>query len=746
MPVQRLPPILSPSSRFTFTAGIHIKTMTTSDLQQHPLAAFLNPRSVVLVGATDRSAWSRSTFSNLADWGYSGRVHLVNRKGGEVHGQQAASSCAAIGERVDAALLMVPPDALPATLDDLAEAGIGNAVILASGFAEAGTAGQARQAALTAQAARHRIRLLGPNTLGFMNVAQRTPLWTARMPAPLLAGHVGIVSQSGAMGGYIGKLAHQQGIGLSCLAATGNEADIDVALVLDYLVSDPGTRVIGMFIETIRDTAAFLAAADRAAAAGKPIVVFKVGTSELAVKAAQAHTGALIGDDKVFDAVCRERGLIRAPSLEDMVITAGMLAHTGRIARRALGVISISGGAGEIVADRAAAENVEIATFSSSTCASLGLVRAEFAHSHNPFDITGAAILEPELFARTIPVVAADPEVGMLAVVLDVPTTSDDLNPIVVNALGHIGSALKETKLPSLVVNMITKPVTPMTREIAAKAELPFISGGLNQTLFAIGRAFWWSEWMERRERRDTVGAGTRAALPAYQGVRPRSEREALDYLAGCRVPVIECVLAADENEAQEAAARIGVPVALKIASPDIAHKSDVGGVRLNVDGPRDVAATFGRIMADVGRAAPAARLEGVLVSPMRSGGIELFAGVTRDPQWGPVLAVGLGGIWVEALNDSVVRLLPVTPEDAVGMLQQLRGAKLLQGYRGGKAADLAALGAAIAAIGDAALALGPELAALEVNPLWVNGSMVEALDALAVWQEDGNEELSHAA
>lgn len=711
--------------------------MTIRVAVEHPLESFLNPRSVVLVGATDRSAWSRQAYSNIQDWGYQGRVHLVNRKGGEVHGQTAATACTEIDDRVDVALLMVPSDVIPAALEDVARAGIPNVVILASGFGESGEVGQVRQAALMAKATAKKLRILGPNTLGFINIRSRAPVWTARLAVPFLPGQVGVISQSGAMGGYIGKLAHQQGIGLSYLVATGNEAGVDAALVLDYLVADPETRVVAMFVETIRDTAAFLAATDRARIAGKPIVIFKVGVSELAAKAAQAHTGALIGNDKVFDSVCRDRGLIRVPSLEDLIITAGMLASTGRIRQQQLGVISISGGAGEIVADRAAAENVSIATFSAETVARLGAVRPEFAVSHNPFDITGAAILSPELFEQTIPIVAADPGVGILACILDVPTTADDNNPVVVKALEHIGRAFKTTNVPGLVVNMITKPVTALTREIAAKAELPFISGGLNQTLFAIGRAFWWSAWIEQH---GTSGVNI-AEQTDVTAMRPQSEREALDYLSSQGVPVIPTILAKTAEDAVMAAAKVDGAVALKIASADIAHKSDIGGVILNVVGTDAVGTGFRAVMTAVAAARPDAILDGVLVSPMRGGGIELFVGVTRDPQWGPVVTVGLGGIWVEALKDSSLRLLPITPDTAVEMLKELRGAKLLQGYRGAKTADLAAVGRAIAGIANAALTLGPELVAFEVNPLWVDGGHIEALDALAIWQDAPTQE-----
>jgi len=281
--------------------------------------------------------------------------------------------------------------------------------------------------------------------------------------------------------------------------------------------------------------------------------------------------------------------------------------------------------------------------------------------------------------------------------------------------------------MPALLVSHSVKPVTGVSTRIIDDIGLPYVSAGLHHGMNALGKAFWWSE-----QQRRLGGASASIATIADADDRPRSERATLDYLARCNVPVVPVALAQDADQAVALARATGGRVALKIASDDIAHKSDIGGVVLNLQGDDAVADAFRRVMA----AAPhGARVDGVLVAPMRSGGLELFVGCTRDPQWGPVMAVGLGGVWVEVLQDVSLRPLPIDATEVKRMLGELRGAKLLHGARGMAPADLDAVAAVIARIGDAAVALGQDLDALEVNPLWVRGADVEALDALAVWR-----------
>ncbi|NQD95525.1 acetate--CoA ligase family protein, partial [Pseudomonas sp. CrR25] len=658
----------------------------------HSLATLLCPRAIALVGATERSIWSNAAYRNLMNFGYPGKVYLVNRNGGSVYGQPAQVSASAIGEPVDLALLMVPVSGVLEALDDLHQAGIRNAVMLTSGFAEMGEAGARLQAALSERARAHGIALLGPNCLGFINYVDHTPVWTL---APRLQAHRGslaVVSQSGATASLISNFAQQQGLALSYLVSTGNEADVDIAQVLDFLVDDPHTKVIALFIESVRDASAFARAAERALAIGKPVVVLKVGTSEITAKAAQAHTGALVGDDRVFEAACRRLGLIRVASIEDLVTTCDLLLQMGEVGEGGLGLVSLSGGICEIAADRASQVELPLATLSDASVALLREVLPDFGTPHNPLDVTGGAMLNPEILEKSIQGLGQEPQVAALVTVFDVPTDESNDGEFDRNALTHIGKAFGKISMPGLVISHSVRPVTEYSREIVRQAGIAYLGCGVDYGVAALARLFAWSA------RRRQGGVVDKAV--AVVGVRPDSERSTLSYLAGQAVPVVPAELACSAAEAVAIAHRIGGAVALKVASKDIAHKTDIGGVLLNVMGEQAVAEAFQRISDNVLAARPDAKVEGLVVSPMRGKGVELFVGTLRDAQWGPVLAVGLGGIWVEALQDTSLRLLPVTPADVLEQLEELRGSKLLDGLRGAPAVDRQALAEIIARIG----------------------------------------------
>jgi acyl-CoA synthetase (NDP forming) len=691
------------------------------------LTAMLRPRSIALVGATDRSRWSQNTFDNLVNRKYAGDIHLVSRRGGTVHGRSAATSCVAVGAPIDLALLMVPMAAMDEALADLAAADVHNAVILASGFAETGLEGADHQARLASLARQHGVSLLGPNCLGLVNFIDNVPLWTGGFRAPSRPGSIAVVTQSGANGSFISSLAAQHEIGLSHMISTGNEADLDCAAFIDHLVEQPEVRAIALFAETIRHAPSFAAAARRAIAAAKPIVVLKIGLSEITARSAQAHTGALVGDDRVFDGVCRQLGIVRVDAIEDLLFTADVITRTGVLEPRGLAVVSISGGACEIVADRAQVLNVKLPPLSDRAAAELHAALPSFGTPHNPLDITGGAVLQPDLFEQGLRILGQQQEFSALACLFDVPVAEEHATEFVLAALRHIAAGLHAAEMPALLVSHSVKPVTEVSTRIIDDIGLPYVSAGLHHGMTALGKAFWWSE-----QQRRLAGISASIATIADASDRPRSERATLEYLARRNVPVVPVTLARDAEQAVAAARTIGGRVVLKIASDDIAHKSDIGGVALNLQGDDAVADAFRRVTA----AAPhGARVDGVLVAPMRSGGLELFVGCTRDPQWGPVIAVGLGGVWVEVLQDVSLRPLPIDGAEVKRMLGELRGAKLLHGARGMAAADLDVVADVIARIGDATVALGQDLDALEVNPLWVRGAEVEALDALATWR-----------
>lgn len=695
------------------------------------LSQLFNPRSVVLVGATDRSTWSKMAFDNLRLLGFAGKVHLVSRSGGMAHGQQTHTSVTEIGEPVDVALLMVPITAMNDALRDLGAAGITSAVVLAGGYAETGAEGHALQDEMVATARALGIRLLGPNCLGFINFTTGGVCWTGSMRTPPLKGGVSIVSQSGAVATVMKHFAHQQGIGLNVVAATGNEAALGLADVVDYLVDDPHTRVITVFAEAVRDTALLRRAAERALRLGKPIVVLKVGRSDITVQAAQSHTGSMVGDDSVFDGVCSQLGLLRVRSIEEMMFTAALLEKTGVLQGEGVAVLSASGGMGELAADYAHLEGLALPTLAPATLAALAAVLPPMATPANPLDLTGAVVNKPELFLDCMQALEQDPGIAVLVCVFDVPTDlNNDWAPFAVGSLQAIGRFKPQGQVRFLAISNTVKYVSDRSRAEIEAAGMPYLPSGLDVGMKALRHALRWSA--QQRQGVQAVASGTGVTPPA---ALPTSESEAMAYLSDAGVAVVPQVLADTEALAVSAAAAMGGPVVLKIASPDIAHKTEVGGVLLNLQGDAAVAEGFRRIMASARRALPAARLQGVIVSPMRRGGVELFVGVRRDEQWGHVIALGLGGVWIEALKDVSLRVLPVSPAEVKRMVAELRGATLLGGFRGAPPVDLDELARMVARIGDAALALGSSLDTLEVNPLLAEGERIEALDALATYR-----------
>lgn len=683
------------------------------------------PRSIALVGASERSIWSHMLHDNLVRLGYEGTVYAVNKTGSATHGYQGFTSCRSIGEPVDAAYLFVPAEAVVEAFTDILQAGIRSVVILTSGFAEAGESGARLQDQLVRMASAAGAVFLGPNCLGYSNLTIRAPMTPAPNFQPILPPRVALVSQSGATNAQVADLAHDLNIGISLYIATGNEAMLDIAACVNFLVEDEATQVIMVFAESIRDTATFSAAARRAAQKRKAIVVLKVGTTELTAKVAAAHTGSLVGDDRVFEAACRQLGVIRVHTLEDLVVTAGLLAHTGPLTKTGIGVVSISGGACTLVADRAQVHGVDMPDFALQTKERLRQIVTAVEDPVNPFDITGVAMRDPAIFERALRAAADDPAIGFVLAVYEMPW-NDKWHKVPL--IESIGRALGDLGNRGAALNQMLRPITHKTRAIMAETGIPAVFGGIEAVMLALGRITSWSRQLGREQpAARSIPVGT---------VRPVGERQLLAYLHSGGVPVIPTELVTTQEQAVAAAQRIGFPVVLKIASADIDHKTEVGGVSLNLPDVPSVGRAFAGIMASVRAARPDASIEGVVVSPMRRGGIEILVGVTRDPQWGAVLTVGLGGIWVEVLADSQSLLLPATRAEIKTALLSLRGAKLLQGYRGSAAVDVDTLADTIDAIGMAALALGPRLTALEVNPLRAAGAVVEALDALAVWAD----------
>lgn len=696
------------------------------------LEGLFRARSVAIIGASDKNPWGAIAAKTLADIEYRGQVHLVNRRGTPALGRATIASCCDAGGGIDAAFVAVPAAHMIDAFEDMAAAGVKYGAVVTSGFGEVGEAGAKLQRTVFARAEKLGITLLGPNSLGFSNFVDGIALGAMPMPGPALPKpRVGLVSQSGATTVMIAQFAHGMNVPLSHMVAMGNEAMVDLADVLRFLVKDPSTQVIAVFAESIRNPAAFLEAAAEALAARKPIVMLKVGVGELTASVAQAHTGALVGDDKAFQAMCDAYNIVRVTSMEDLVITADLLATAGPVdPDKGLGFISISGGACELVADRGEEVGIPFPQFRAETLAKLSEVLADFGAAHNPLDITGQAMAVPSMFHDTLRILGESGDFAFIGVVgSEVPTSAETLTASSrANAI-EIAKGFAQPGVNGRIVQQTLKQITPFGRQFIAEHGLPPTIGGLDHAVRALGHLWQWSRGL-RRERPDL-----QTSRPTT--VRPSGECDLLAWLGQQGVPVIPQQLVKSAEEAVAVAADFAAPAVLKILSLDIAHKTEVGGVMLNLEGTEAVSEGFAAIMRNVTAAKPEAAIEGVLVSPMRGCGQEMIVGVARDPEWGLVVAVGMGGVWVEVLNDSQLRLLPISEQQVVEALGQLKAAKLLAGYRGSKPADMNAVARAVVAICKAAMALGDDLVALEINPLRVDGDQVEALDALAVWQGD---------
>jgi acyl-CoA synthetase (NDP forming) len=692
------------------------------------LTSLLSPRSVAIVGASDRSGWSSGAYSNFERLGFDGSLHLVNRNGGVVHGRAAVTSCREIGEPVDLALVLVGAAGLKDALADVGASGIPNAVVLAAGFGEAGEGGASAQQELVDVCREHGVIFVGPNCLGFVNVADRAPAWSGMMPVPLVAGRVAIVSQSGATGSEIATFASAQNIGLSHIISTGNEAMVDTLAMAAAVLEDERVRALAMFVESIRSPERLRQLAARAAELEKPIVMMKVGTSTLAAEIARTHTGALVGDDRLVDTALRQWGIVRVESLEELAVTAGLLAHTGPLPSGGLGVVSISGGACDIIADRGDQLGLPLSRLADTTRARLAEFLPAYVTARNPLDITGAASESPQLFADALEALARDPDVAVLAAVFVLPTEGRAAR--FAPRLALMGHGLRAAGDCGVLVAPTAGDIAPATARALDEAGIPYAMTRLGDAVAAFASAIRWSAWL--RKGRTPEQADDELELPDATG--QWSEARGLELLAEHGVPVVRWRRARTVQEAAAAARELGYPVVVKVLSPEIPHKTDIGGVALGLGSEEEVRDAFERVTAAAANV-DGASVEGALVASMRSGGIELIVGVVRDRDWGSVLAVGLGGVWVHVADDTSLRLLPVGTDDVREMLDELRGKALLLGVRGSRGADLDRLVDAIVAFARLAQRLGPRLASIEANPLRVDGATVEALDAVVVWK-----------
>jgi len=504
------------------------------------LNSLFRGKSMAIVGATERSAFFNHAYLNCRKLDFEKNVRLVNPKGGTICGQVAARSCAELGEPVDIALMMVPVTSLFDSLEDAAAAGIRNAVILSSGFCEVGPAGEELQNELLSLTKRLGMTFLGPNCLGFVNYVDKLPVYTG-LAKEITPNPIAVVSQSGAVASHIHDLAERRGIGMSYQIATGNEADVSSAEVIDFLLDDPRVRVVTAFLESVRDTDVLRAAAAKARALEKAIVVLKIGSGEQTPRAAEAHTGSDVGNDALYSAACEQFGIIRVRSIEEMIATAELAIRIPPLRKPQLGIISMSGGVCEIASDRADAVGAPLRPFSEATTAKLSQAAASFGTVHNPLDLTGAAVNEPGRFTNAILTVAEDPDIGGVIAVFDPPRQEG----IHYEATKAIEAAAKASDTPIVQMSVSPLTLTNEHKQIIEKMDLTFTASGINEGIGAMAHMFRWS----KRLNADVLPPRLESAT---ESIRPQDEPEVLDFLAAHGVPTVsqKPVTSVDESVA----------------------------------------------------------------------------------------------------------------------------------------------------------------------------------------------------
>jgi acetyltransferase len=648
----------------------------------------------------------------------------VNPRGDIVQGLPATASLLAISEPVDLAVIAVPaPGVLPALKECVAK-GIRGAIVLSAGFREAGEPGQAREAELRAWLREQPIRVLGPNCLGWIRPSRRLNATFAPGMPP--AGGIAFLSHSGALATAILDWARARRLGFSFFATLGNQADLTESDVLEAAADDPETQVIVAYLEGLADGRRFFDAL-RATAARKPVVVLKAGRSPEGGRAVSSHTGALAGSDVAFDAAVRQAGAVRARSVEELFDLARSLASQPLPRGRRLLVITNGGGLGVIATDAARDAGLEVTALDSVTQARLRTALPFTASVANPVDLVGDA--DAGRYTNALHAIGPDTNIDAALVIMTVQAATD-----AVGIARAILGAIRGWSRPVVAALVGGDRVAPGIR-ILEEAGVPCFSFPEPAVTALAGMALVAERFRPQipESRSRTMPAGVRAAVHRLHAAGPAKLGlvELAPVLTAYDIPVLTPQLAGSAEEAAAIAAHLNCPVALKIASPEISHKTDVGGVSLGVTAPTEVARIAGDMLTRVRQQRPDATIQGVMVQPMAPPGKELLLGALHDAQFGPLVVVGLGGIYVEVLRDTTARLAPLSPAEAVRMLDELRMAPLLRGVRGEPAVDQTALAATIAHFSQLA-ADCPELVELELNPLVAHATGVVTVDARA--------------
>lgn len=707
----------------------------------HYLERLFWPKSVAMVGAapTGKHRTRGQLVRYLVGVGYEGRIFPVNPSYSDVDGIPCYRSLVEIGEEIDVAVLALPAALIEGELENCAKAGVKHAVVLSAGFVEAGQGGAELQRRLVEVSHRTGIRICGPNCQGIYNVPGKVTTTFSPTVAPSAGGayspissrRVGVIAQSGGIGYSLFARGRAAGLGFSYVVSCGNESDLTSTDFLDYMVHDDRTDVVVLFCETVREPVRFLSVLAEAQKCGKPVIALKVGKSQAAQRAAASHTAALTGWDTGYRAIFDRYGVIQAEHPDEAVAIAGVFVTCPLPKGRRAGIITVSGGGGALMADMLTANGLDVPQLSAPTQAAIRAYIPPYASSLNPIDLT---LNSADLVMPTIELLEKSDEVDLIVLVTQL--ASGEILPL-------------EPARARAIVDRQAKPIVTWTYTLpSAAGQKAATDSGLflHLDLRNCGRGL--GKLTDYAEGRNPFAAITsKGAAATHAAARPIvTEYKTKQILSAYGLHQVEEPLARGASEAVAIATRLGFPVALKVQSPDLPHKTEAGGVQLGLQDAEAVTHAFDHIVSAVRRYRVDARIDGILVQAMAPKGYEIVVGMANDPTFGPIMMAGLGGIGIELFGDVVHRPAPVSVTEAKAMLRKLKSSPLFEGFRGAVPVDISPVADLVALVSRVAMEHRERIAEMEFNPviLHADGSGMTVADALMILKDDvGPEQIS---
>ena len=692
------------------------------------LDTLFSPKSIAVIGASNREgSVGRAAFTNILLNEYTGTVYPVNPKEHSISGVRAYPSVLDLPEPVDLAVVIVPASIVPTVVEESGKKGTRGLVIISAGFKEVGADGAELERQVSAIAQKYSMRMIGPNCLGVINADPSVRLNASFASGMPIEGSIAFASQSGALGEAVLDYASGENIGFSKFISMGNKADVNENDILDYLRTDPMTKVILLYLEDIIDGRKFVDTVSRVTQE-KPIIAVKAGVSPEGAKAASSHTGALAGSDEAYNAILKQSGVIRVESIIDLFDYARAFAKQPLPRGNRVAIITNGGGPGIMATDASVRYGLQIAQFSDETKNKLRAGLPREASVNNPIDLIGDAQADRYQLALGS---LSDDNVDC-GLVLLTPQAMVDLKKVA-ETIASVGPKSGKTILASLLG---LGDVTPAVGLLESKG-VPNYSFP-ESAVRALAAMSEYKAWIGRPRTQvkhfdvDLARAKKIVASAKHAGLTNLSQTDAINLLGAYGLPTVRTELANTREQAVAVARRIGLPVAMKIVSPDVVHKIDIGAVKLDLNNDQEVGVAFDEILNNVRAKVPGARIEGVLLQNYMTGGTETIIGIHRDPKFGPLLMFGLGGIYVEAYRDVSFRLAPIRELSATNMIQQIRGGKILAGFRGEPPRDVGAIAECIERLSQLAIDL-EEVQELDVNPLLAFEKGCKAVDARVI-------------